>query len=73
MRTCRTSWVRVEPTIPTGRSEPRDEEETVHDNPRASEEEQELAQTERMREEEEQRGASRPAEESDEPDDDENE
>ena len=34
----------------------------MHDNPRANEEEQELAQTGRMDEEEEQRGGSAPAE-----------
>jgi hypothetical protein len=34
----------------------------VHDNPRATEEEQELAQTERMDEEEEQRSGYAPAE-----------
>lgn len=38
----------------------------MHDNPRATEEEQELAQTERMDEEEEQRGGNAPARDADE-------
>ena len=38
----------------------------MHDNPRATEEEQELAQTERMDEEEEQRSGYAPAEAADE-------
>jgi hypothetical protein len=38
----------------------------MHENPRASEEEQELAQTERMDEEERQRGGQAPAEGADE-------
>ena len=38
----------------------------MHDNPRATEEEQELAQTERMDEEEEQRSGYAPAEAGDE-------
>ena len=38
------------------------EEAAVHDNPRATEEEQELAQTRRMDEEEDQRGGHTPAE-----------
>jgi hypothetical protein len=33
-----------------------EEDRAMHDNPRATEEEQELAQTDRMQEEEEQRG-----------------
>jgi hypothetical protein len=37
----------------------------MHDNPRATEDEQELAQTERMDEEEEQRSGYAPAEEAD--------
>ena len=37
----------------------------MHDNPRATEEEQELAQTERMDEEEEQRSGYAPAEAAD--------
>jgi hypothetical protein len=40
----------------------------MHENPRATDEEQELAQTERMHEEEAQRGANPPTEESDEED-----
>jgi hypothetical protein len=42
----------------------------VHDNPRADDEEQELAQTERMDEEEEQRSGYAPSEAAD-PDEDE--
>ena len=42
------------------------EERAMHDNPRATEEEQELAQTERMDEEEEQRSGYAPAEAGDE-------
>jgi hypothetical protein len=42
------------------------EEGTMHDNPRATEEEQELAQTGRMDEEEEQRGGYAPAGDADE-------
>jgi hypothetical protein len=42
------------------------EEAAVHDNPRANEEEQELAQTGRMDEEEEQRSGYAPAESADE-------
>ena len=38
----------------------------MHDNPRANEEEQELAQTERMNEEEEQRSGYAPTEAADE-------
>jgi hypothetical protein len=38
------------------------EDRAMHDNPRANEEEQELAQTERMDEEEKQRGGNAPAE-----------
>jgi hypothetical protein len=38
----------------------------VHDNPRANEDEQELAQTDRMDEEEEQRSGYAPAEAADE-------
>jgi hypothetical protein len=38
----------------------------MHDNPRATEDEQELAQTERMEEEEEQRGGHAPSEAADE-------
>jgi hypothetical protein len=41
------------------------EEVTVHDNPRATDEEQELAQTGRMEEEEEQRSGYAPAEGTD--------
>jgi hypothetical protein len=42
----------------------------MHENPRPTEEEQELAQTDRMDEEEEQRSGYAPAEEADsEPDD----
>jgi hypothetical protein len=37
---------------------PLSEEGSMHDNPRATEEEQELAQTDRMDEEEEQRGGN---------------
>jgi hypothetical protein len=37
----------------------------MHDNPRATEEEQELAQTDRMHEEEEQRGGPSPARDRD--------
>jgi hypothetical protein len=37
----------------------------MHDNPRATEDEQELAQSERMDEEEEQRSGYAPAEEAD--------
>jgi hypothetical protein len=40
----------------------------MHDNPRATDEEQELAQTERLHEEEAQRGPYPPAEESEEGD-----
>ena len=47
------------------------EEAAVHDNPRATEEEQELAQTERMDEEEEQRGGPAPAEAAGEDEDEE--
>ncbi|HZC75789.1 MAG TPA: hypothetical protein VE220_07420 [Gaiellaceae bacterium] len=43
-----------------------EQEVPVHDNPRANEEEQELAQTERMHEEEEQRSGYAPAEAADE-------
>jgi hypothetical protein len=42
------------------------EDRAMHDNPRATEEEQELAQTERMDEEEDQRGGSPPTEAADE-------
>lgn len=42
-----------------------DEEAEVHDNPRATEEEQELAQTERMEEEEEQGSGYAPREAAD--------
>jgi hypothetical protein len=42
------------------------EEQAMHDNPRPTEEEQELAQTDRMDEEERQRGASPPPEGDDE-------
>ena len=42
------------------------EEATVHDNPRANEEEQELTQTERMDEEEDQRSGYAPPEAADE-------
>ncbi|HET8752400.1 MAG TPA: hypothetical protein VFM43_07740 [Gaiellaceae bacterium] len=44
----------------------QDKEIAMHDNPRANEEEQELAQTERMDEEEEQRSGYAPAEAADE-------
>jgi hypothetical protein len=43
----------------------QDKETAMHDNPRANEEEQELAQTERMDEEEEQRSGYAPAEAAD--------
>ena len=43
----------------------------MHDNPRPTEEEQELAQTERMDEEEEQRSGYAPAEAADEDTDEE--
>ena len=46
-----------------------EEEKAMHDNPRASEEEQELAQTERMDEEVEQRSGYAPAEAADEDED----
>jgi hypothetical protein len=42
------------------------EEVAVHDNPRATEDEQELAQTGRMDEEEQQRSGYAPAEDEDE-------
>jgi len=42
------------------------EERAMHDNPRANEEEQELAQTERMHEEEEQRSGYAPPDAADE-------
>jgi hypothetical protein len=42
------------------------EERAMHDNPRATEEEQELAQTERMDEDEEQRSGYAPADAADE-------
>ena len=41
------------------------EERAMHDNPRANEEEQELAQTDRMDEEEEQRSGYAPTEAAD--------
>ena len=47
-------------------------EGSMHDNPEANEEEQELAQTGRMDEEEEQRGGHAPAEDAD-PDEDQDE
>jgi hypothetical protein len=43
----------------------QDRRQQVHDNPPANEEEQELAQTERMDEEEEQRSGYAPAEAAD--------
>jgi hypothetical protein len=43
-----------------------EEESAMHDNPRANEDEQELAQTGRMDEEEEQRSGYAPAEAADE-------
>ena len=47
------------------------EDSAMHDNPGATEEEQELSQTERMHEEEEQRGAQAPDETADQDDDEE--
>jgi hypothetical protein len=48
-----------------------EEDGAMHDNPRPTEEEQELAQTERMDEEEEQRSGYAPAEAADEDTDEE--